>query len=80
MAVRGSVRELARAGGLKAGRRYSFAGQVDHPDFREGVFVGTGVTVDAGVVTAGICPLAANALDEPDATRSLATAFLEVLA
>ena len=77
-AMRGSVRELARAGVL-AGRRYAYATQVDldaNPEFRGATYTGTGVTTDNGVSTAGICPLAAKVLDQPDATTELTQAFL----
>lgn len=80
-AMRGSVRELARAGGLK-GRKYAYAGPVDldeQPEFRGATFVGTDVTKDRKVATAGICPLAALKRGDPDATAALTEAFIELL-
>ena len=81
-AMRGSVRELARAGALD-GHRYSYAAQVDldeHPEFRNATFEGTGVTTDRMITTAGICPLAAKVLGGTDATSQLTTAFIETVA
>lgn len=80
-AMRGSVRELAKAGALD-GHRYSYASQVDlddHPEFRHAAFEGTGVTTDRLITTAGICPLAAKVLGGTDATRQLTTAFIETV-
>lgn len=79
--ARASVREIARAGGLK-GRQYSFAAKVDledYPEFQEASFVGTGVTNDGKISTSGICPLAAKALNEPDGTTQLANVFVTSL-
>ena len=80
-AMRGSVRELARAGVLE-GRQYSYAAQVDldaHPEFRNADFEGTGVSTDGRITTAGICPLAAKVLGGTDGTSALTTAFLRTL-
>lgn len=80
-ASRGSVETLAQAGGI-VGRRYAFASAVDlgkRPEFLGGDFQGTGVVRDANVSTAGICPLAAKSLGEPDGTTDLMLAFIESL-
>lgn len=80
-AMRGSVREIARAGGLN-GRRYSYLGAPDrdkNPEFQGAEFVDPGVTQDKNVATAGICPLAAQKSGAPDATAQLTDAFLEIL-
>lgn len=80
-ASRGSVGTLARAGALD-GREYAYAGSVDvakRPEFAGGTFLGTGVVRDGSVVTAGICPLAARELGEPDGTEALTIAFIEAL-
>lgn len=80
-AMRGSVRELARAGALD-GHRYSYATQVDldsNPEFRNATFEGTGVSKDRKITTAGICPLAAKVLGGTDGTTALTQAFLETV-
>ena len=80
-AMRGSVRELARVGGLE-GHRYSFSSRMDvkeHPDFANATFVGTGVTTDKLLATAGICPLAARASLGSDDTATLTEAFVSIL-
>lgn len=80
-AMRGSVRELARAGALE-GHRYSYATQVDleaNPEFRNAIFEGTGVSRDRKISTAGICPLAAKVLGGTDGTTALTQAFLETV-
>lgn len=81
-ASRGSVVTLARAGGV-SGRDYAFAGKVDtakRPEFAKGTFLGTGVVRDGRISTAGICPLAAKELGEPDGTAELTQNFIDSLA
>lgn len=68
-ASRGSVAFLARAGALDD-RVYTSA---------NGYFLGTTVASSDGVSTAGICPLAARSLGEPDGTRALTQSFLRSL-
>lgn len=80
-ASRGSVETLAQAGGL-IGRQYAFASAVDlekRPEFLGGDFQGIGVVRDGNVSTAGICPLAARSLGEPDGTTDLMLAFIASL-
>jgi len=80
-ASRGSVVTLAKAGGVSA-RHYAFAGPVDvreRPEFTGGTFMGTGVVRDDHVSTAGICPLAAHELGEPDGTAELMRSFIASL-
>lgn len=80
-ASRGSVGTLARAGALR-GHRYAYASRVDtaeRPEFAGGQFVGIGVTRDANISTAGICPLASRSLGEPDGTVDLMHQFLSSL-
>ena len=81
-ASRGSVVELAQAGGV-AGKQYSFAASPDlatRPEFTNGEFMGTGVIRDGNISTAGICPLAARSLNKPDGTVELTRSFIESLA
>lgn len=81
-ASRGSVTTLARAGALNQ-RRFAFAGPVDtaeRPEFAGGTYTGTGVERDGTISTAGICPLAAHELGEPDGTAELMRTFLASLA
>lgn len=80
-ASRGSVAFLARAGALE-GRAYAYASRVDpveRPAFAGAEYLGTTVASSDGVSTAGICPLAARSLDEPDGTATLTRAFLRTL-
>ena len=80
-ASRGSVETLAQAGGL-IDRRYAFASAVDvteRPEFQGGDFQGIGVVRDGNVSTAGICPLAARSLGEPDGTADLMVQFIASL-
>lgn len=81
-ASRGSVGAVALVGGLQ-GHSYSYAGPVDmadRPEFAGASYMGTGFTLDGDLVTAGICPLAARSLGEPDGTVDLTRAFLQALA
>ena len=81
-ASRGSVGAVALAGGL-IGHSYSYAGPVDleaRPEFSGASYMGTGFTLDGNLATAGICPLAARSLSEPDGTTDLTRAFLQALA
>jgi hypothetical protein len=80
-ASRGSVVELAMAGGIDD-RQYAFAAAVDvdkRPEFARGTFLGTGVVRDTNISTSGICPLAARSLDLPDGTVGLTQSFIESL-
>lgn len=80
-ASRLSVRLVASAGGL-VGKDYAFALEVDvneQPEFKGGTYRGTGVIRDGKVSTAGICPLAARSLSQPDGTEDLTRAFIESL-
>ncbi len=81
-ASRGSVGAVALAGGLKD-HSYSYAGEVDleqRPEFAGASYMGTGYTLDGNLATAGICPLAARSLGEPDGTVDLTEAFIRALA
>ena len=78
-ASRGSVATLARAGGI-AGRNYAYASKVDieeRPEFTGGTYLGIGVVRHGNISTAGICPLAARSLNEPDGTVELTRNFIE---
>jgi putative intracellular protease/amidase len=77
-AMRGSVWALAHAG-LLVGRRYAYATELDLPEFADATFVGTDVTVDGPVATAGICPTVVMKRGGTDQTAELTDAFLEVL-
>lgn len=80
-ASRGSVVTVAKAGGVE-NHRYTFAGPVDtseRPEFAGGTYMGTGVMRDKKISTAGICPLAAHELGEPDGTTELMQSFIESL-
>ena len=80
-ASRGSVATLAAAGGLVE-KRYAYASAVDtdeRPEFAMGLYQGTGVVRDGAISTAGICPLAARSLGEPDGTVELMNQFIASL-
>ena len=80
-ASRGSVGAVALVGGLE-GHSYSYAGKVDleeRPEFSGASYMGTGFTLDGNLATAGICPLAARSLGEPDGTVDLTRAFIQAL-
>lgn len=81
-ASRGSVTSLAKAGAL-VDRTFAFAGPVsgaERPEFAGGTYIGTGVVRDGTISTAGICPLAAHTLGEPDGTEDLMREFIASLA
>ena len=80
-ASRGSVAVLGKAGVLE-GNAYSYASEVDvneRPEFKGGTFMGTGITQDGNVTTAGICPLASRGLKLPDGTEDLTQSFIDSL-
>lgn len=80
-ASRFSVWLVASAGGL-VGKDYTFASEVnvnERPEFKGGTYRGTAVIRDGDVSTAGICPLAARSLGQPDGTEDLTRAFIESL-
>ena len=80
-ASRGSVAVLGKAGVLE-GNAYSYASEVDvneRPEFKGGTFMGTGITQDGNVTTAGICPLASRGLKLPDGTEDLTRGFIDSL-
>jgi len=80
-ASRGSVVILGKAGVLE-GKAYSYASEVDvneRPEFKGGTFMGTGITQDGNVTTAGICPLASRGLKLPDGTEDLTRRFIDSL-
>jgi len=80
-AQRGSVYLLAEAGVL-SGKKYAFASEVDvneQPEFKGGIYSGTGVVKDGNVMTSGVCPLAADGLGLPDGTEELTRALIDTL-
>jgi len=80
-AQRGSVPTLAEAGVL-TGKKYAHAAEPstdESPAFKGAVFVGTGVVQDGNVITSGICPLAAVALNLEDGTEELTRRFIDSL-
>jgi len=75
-ASRGSVATLAKAGGLQD-RQFAYAADpAGRPEFAGGTFLGVGVVRDGNISTAGICPLAARALDKADGTVELTELFI----
>lgn len=81
-ASRGSVVQLADAGALGNRRFTAFSGadnSARYPVFASAEFAGTGVLRVGNVSTAGICPLAARSLNEPDGTVDLTRNFIASL-
>ena len=81
-ASRGSVYQLANTGVLNDRRFTAFKNADDatrYPAFAGATFAGTGVLRVGNVSTAGICPLAARSLNEPDGTVELTRNFIASL-
>jgi putative intracellular protease/amidase len=75
----GGVMVLAKAG-LLDGKKYCL--NMDpggDPDFKNGVYGGTGVIRDGNVITSGICPWLAKQTGNPDGTTKLTQTLVEVI-
>ncbi|MGD0343238.1 MAG: DJ-1/PfpI family protein, partial [Bacteroidales bacterium] len=71
----GSVLILAKAG-LLNGKKFAFADAKDmnislYPDFKSGIYSGTGVIKDGNIMTSGICPWMAKMTGYKDGTVEL---------
>jgi len=77
----GSVRYLARAGVLK-GKKYSFRVEVDLnmlPEFKGGIYSGTGIVQDGNIITSGVCPLWSRDEGLKDGTPELTQALIDAM-
>ena len=79
----GSVFTLAKAGILN-GKKYAFVEEENwnakmYPEFKNGIFGGTGVVQDDNIVTSGTCPWMARMADHQDGTTKLTLALISVI-
>lgn len=77
----GSVRYLAKAGVLK-GKKYSYRVEVDSdtaPEFKDGIYSGTGIVQDGNIITSGVCPLWSREEGLEDGTRELTKTLIEAM-
>jgi len=77
----GSVNILARAGVLM-GKKYSFYKEVDvneFPEYKGGVYSGTGVIQDGNIITSAICPYYGKEEGLQDGTQELTRILIKVI-
>lgn len=75
----GGVVTLATAG-LLNGKKYCLNMDASgNPDFKNGVYSGTGVIKDGNIITSGICPWLAKETGKPDGTPQLIQTLMEVI-
>ena len=77
----GSVMILARAGVLM-GKKYAYYTEVDVnklPEFKGGVYSGTGVIQDGNIITSAICPFWAREKELQDGNEELTRALIEAI-
>jgi hypothetical protein len=70
------------ATGAPEGKEESSAQEVDvneRPEFKGGIYNGTGYIQDGNITTVGICPLASRSLNLPDGTKDLTKGFIASL-
>ena len=78
-AQRGGVLILAKAGVLE-GKKYAFKIDLNEfPDFKVGVYSGTGVVRDGNIITSGVCPVAAMTYGLNDGTEELTRALIAAI-
>jgi putative intracellular protease/amidase len=74
----GAVTLLAKAGVL-SGKKYAVVGEMV-PEFKDGIYSGSGVVKDGKIITSGICPAAAREFKGmEDGTPKLMEAFITEL-
>ncbi len=77
----GAILILAKAGVLK-GKRFAFP-QSDinnpdmYPEFKSGIYSGTGVVQDGNIITSGICPMMAKMTSGQDGTTELTRKLIQ---
>jgi len=77
----GGVEYLAKAGVLK-GKKYSLGQEVDlniSPEFKDGIYSGTGVVQDGNIITSGVCPYWAREKGLKDGTPELTQTLIEAI-
>ena len=77
----GGVVYLARAGVLK-GKKYSYGVEVDlnmAPEFKGGIYSGTGIVQDRNIITSGVCPFWSREEGLKDGTPGLTQALIEAI-
>ncbi len=77
----GGVVYLARAGVLK-GKKYSYGREVDlnmAPEFKGGIYSGTGIVQDGNIITSGVYPSWAREEGLKDGTPDLTQALIEAI-
>jgi len=77
----GGVVYLARAGVLK-GKKYSLGEEVDlnmAPEFKGGIYSGTGIVQDGNIITSGVCPFWSREEGLRDGTPGLTKALIEAI-
>jgi putative intracellular protease/amidase len=75
----GSVALLAKAGILN-GKKYTFNHDVSmNPDFKSGIYCGTGVVQDGVIITSGVCPWIANGTGWEDGTAKLTQTLIDAI-
>ena len=78
-AQRGGVLILAKAGVLE-GKKYAFKLDLNEfPDFKVGVYSGTGVVRDGNIITSGVCPMATKYYGLNDCTEELTRALIAAI-
>ncbi len=77
----GGVEYLAKAGVLK-GKKYSLGREVDlniSPEFKGGIYSGTGIVRDGNIITSGVCPFWAREEGLKDGTPGITQALIEAI-
>ncbi len=75
----GGVVILAKAG-LLYGKKYTLnADAGDNPDFKGGIYNGTGVVQDGIILTSGVCPWIAKETSFPDGTAKLSQTLIDLI-
>ena len=77
----GGVEYLAKAGVLK-GKKYSYGVEVDLniiPEFKDGIYSGTGIVQDGNIITSGVCPSWSRKEGLKDGTPGLTQALIDAI-
>jgi len=77
----GGIEYLAKAGVLR-GKKYSYGVEVDldaAPDFKGGIYSGTGIVQDGNIITSGVCPLFSREEGLNDGTPGVTQALIEAI-
>jgi putative intracellular protease/amidase len=75
----GSVGLLAEAGILN-GKKYALGSDLStDPNFKSGIYSGTGVVQDGNIITSGVCPWIAKETGWQDGTAKLTQTLIDVI-